>query len=272
MIIKDPGKRHIGWFDVHIPKPNPLKGAYDYLHDKGADHVILGGDILDMQFASHWNDRMFKAIGTIKQKEMIDEELDAGRRFLKSVRKAAGKKAKIWWVLGNHESWLLYVCFYHGLYSLPIKSKDVHFRTDIAAMMDTCLGDLYSRLTGAKDFNIHVLNYNEPLKIGHIIYLHGHQFGAGGGKPTRASLLKYPGQNLVFGHHHTEDRGTGFNQGDPKQVVQHYAVPGLTGLAPGYLKDKSTRWLNGFWDAQFSKDGLFDGQVIKVFDGKVIRS
>jgi hypothetical protein len=41
-------------------------------------------------------------------------------------------------------------------------------------------------------------------------------------------------------------------------------------LSPGYLTDGSTRWLNGFWTAEVLSNGLFDGRVIKVLDGKVI--
>lgn len=267
MIVRDPGKRHIGFFDVHVPKHSPLKEPLGYVHDHGCDHFIVGGDFLNLEWASHWNERVFKQIGVLKLREFLEKEIEEGKKVLREIRKAIPKRARMWYIPGNHEAWLFYACFYHNIISLPWKSEDFHFKSDVADMLAHGLSGLLSRLLDAKRVGFTVVPYNEPLKIGKIVYLHGHQFG--GQRPTQTSARRYPGVNLVFGHHHKHEVTPIYNQGDPSQCYEHVAVPCMTGLSPGYLRDKSTTWLNGFWIADH-RGGLFDGRVKKMFGGKLI--
>lgn len=268
MIIRDPGRRHGAICDAHVPKNNPLLPVMDFFHDKGCDYFVVNGDFLNLEWASHWNEAVFKEIGDAKLREMLAEEMLAGREALADLRDALGKKCRIIWIPGNHEAWLSYAVWTRRFMSFKFKSKDFDFKADVAAMLDAALSELLAEQTGCADFGVEVLPYNEPLRIGDIVYLHGHQFT--GADPTAQSARKWAGTNLVMGHHHTETRRTLFNGGDPRKVYQHTIVPAMTGLAPGYLVDKSTRWLNGFWTADFNSDGLFDGRVVKVFDGKCV--
>lgn len=268
MIIKQPGRRHIAWFDVHVPHQSNLCGPLAFAHDTGCDYFVIGGDFVNMEFASHWNEKVFAEIGKQRVRELLGKEIDAAKKVIADIRRAIGPKAKLIYLPGNHEAWLWYACFYHGVFELPWKSEDVTFKTDIAKMLDVGLGKLLYRLLEAKRFDMTILPYNEPLQIGRLVYVHGDQFG--GKNPTVTSAARWPHVNMVFGHHHTHMVTTIYNGANPRDVHQHTACPALCALSPGYLKDKSTRWLNGFWVCDIA-NGLFDGRVVKVFDGKIIK-
>jgi len=267
MKISDHGKRHIALFDTHIPKNRDLKPVLDFA-SKGVDHFILGGDIFNLEWASHWNERFFKDLGRMKLRQMLYQELDAAQPILKDIRKAVGKKCQIHYIPGNHESWLWYACFYHRLVEVPWDLSSITFKSDVSQLLNKGLGELLGRLIDSKKHNINVLDYNDPLKIGKITYLHGHQFGSQ--RPTAASVKLYPGSSLVFGHHHKHEVTPTYNQGDSRKCYEHIAVPCMTGLAPGYLKNRSTTWMNGFYVADFLKNGMFDGRVKKVLDGRTV--
>lgn len=268
MVLRESGRRHIAWFDVHVPHNTVLREPLAFAHDTGCEDFILGGDFLNLEWASHWNERLFKEIGTLAIRKMLFQELEAGEKVVADIRRAIGRRARFWYLPGNHEAWLWYACFNHRVVDTPFDPDVLRYKSDLAKLLKTGLRDLLARLLNAKKYDMTVLPYEEPLKLGRIVYFHGHQFG--GRNPTETSAKRWPSSNVVFGHHHTHLVNTIFNLGDPRQVNQHVAVPALCGLCPFYLRDPSTRWLNGFWVCDF-KDGLFDGRVVKVMDGKIIR-
>lgn len=271
MLVPKPGRKHLAIFDPHIPRHNPLDSVLGYAHDTGPDHVILGGDFGNYEWASHWNEAIFKDIGRIKLREWLFAEMDAQETVLGEIRKAVGKKARLYLIPGNHEAWIWYAAFNHQFIETPFTLESITFKTDVAKLMDKGLKELLSRLLHAKKYGLEVLEYNEPLKIGKIVYLHGHQFSSGA--LHNATGKRWPHCNLVIGHRHTHEVVSIFNQSDPNHFYEHVSVPAMCKLAPGYEKDKSTRHSNGFWVADFdTKTGLFDGRVRKVFHGRLIPS
>jgi len=201
-------------------------------------------------------------------RENLGRELEAARTLIGRIR-AASPKARFLFVPGNHEHWLYYAAMYYPRIGIPWPTnkevKKVGFKTDLAKQADSVLAFILKRVLHAQKYRMEVLNYNEHLEIGKITYIHGHQLTG-----YKNTISKYPNKNIVFGHFHTEHRETGNNGGDTSRVIQHTHVPCMTGLAPGYLKDKSTRWLNGFYIADVLPNGLFDGRVKKILGGKVM--
>jgi hypothetical protein len=268
VLIRDPGKRHIAWFDVHVPKQNDLTAPLGFAHDVGCDYFIIGGDFLNLEWASHWNEKVFAEIGRGQLRKMLFQEIEAGEKVIASIRKAVGPKTRLLYIPGNHEEWLWFACFYHRIVEVPWTPESITFKSDVAKILDSGLSSLLTRLLNAKKYGLTILPYNEPLKIGSLVYLHGHQFG--GSNPTAASAKRWPHVNLVYGHHHSHEVRTIHNGGDTGKVYQHTLCPALCGLMPGYLRDRSTRWLNGFWHCRFD-NGIFDGNVVKVLDGRIIK-
>ena len=256
--------RHLGLFDVHCPRNIPFEPVLKFIQMYRPDEVIIGGDFLNLEFASHWNEKIFKHIGLSAVRENLEKEIEAGKALIGMIRQASKTGAAIKYLPGNHEAWLYWCAIIYGWPDPKINHKKITFKSDLARMMDYGLKNILERELDTARFRVDVLPYNEPYVSGKITYAHGDQFGIGG------SLRKYPDRNLVFGHHHTHDVKTLHNSGENRRGIEHVAVPCLTPLAPGYLKCKSSRWLNGFWVADILGNGLFDGRVVKVLNGKII--
>jgi len=258
-------ERHLAVFDVHAPHHSEagVNRVCEFAKEYKPDHFIIGGDFLNLEWASHWNDKMFKKLGEWQIQQWLKQEIEAGKDILARFRKAAGKKAKFWYIPGNHEEWLWYAVIYQNILQHPFNLADINFKTDIKAMEADGLAWLLKRELELDKLGIECLPYNKELKLHKITYLHGHQVS------QNNSAKHYPGQNIVFGHHHIYKVTPLFNGGKKRNAIEHVACPALCNLSPGYLKNKSTRWLNGFWTADCQKNGLFFGQVRKILDGQL---
>lgn len=262
--IRRGAQRHIAYCDVHVPHEIPFGPILEFQKDYSPTDIIINGDFLNLEHASHWNERVFRLKGEKEMKRALHGELAAGQDLLARIRRAS-PRARIWFVPGNHESWLYWVALNYPQFGVLLateKDPDLTYRSDLARHGDRALAELLARYLQTEKMRIKVLPYNEPLELGKITYLHGHQLTIGN------SPRLYPTKNLVFGHHHTHN-----DSGDPRFVVQHVAVPCMTKLGPkhhAYRQMKAGRWLNGFWIADVLSNGLFDGRVKKVLGGKVM--
>jgi predicted phosphodiesterase len=261
-------QRHIAYHDVHVPHNIDFGPVLAWQKKFNPTHIIINGDFLNLEHASHWNEGLFKTIGYADVGKALKEELIAGQALLKRIR-AASPKAKIYFVPGNHEHWLYYCALYFPQLGILL-GEEVNrkgYKDDLARAGDEALAELLRRYLQTDALGITVLPFNEPLEIGHIMYLHGHQL-------TIASTAKmYPMKNLVFGHWHEHSTKTLNDSGDPRFVVEHTAVPCMTHLGPkahAYRQGKSSRWMNGFYVAEVDADGLFDGRIVKILGGKRI--
>lgn len=259
--------RHVAYHDVHVPHQIPFGPILEFQREYKPTHIIINGDFLNLEHASHWNEGLFQRIGFDSVGEALRKELQAGQELIADIRRAS-PNAELYFVPGNHEQWLYWCALYYpqlGIYLGKEVSK--HYKADLAREGDVALQELLTRYLQADKFKMRVLPYNEPLDIGNIRYLHGHQL-------TVANSQKlYPTKNLVFGHWHTHNTVTLNDSGDPRYVVQHVAVPCMTKLGPkshAYNQSKSKRWLNGFWLADVLPNGLFDGRVKKVLGGEIM--
>lgn len=260
-------QRHVAYYDVHVPHQINFEPVLNFQESYQPTHIILGGDFLNMEWCSHWNESLFKEMGFGKLRYQINKELEAGKKLIERIRNAS-PDAKLFFIPGNHEQHLFWAAqIYPALgISTHLDMRKINFKSDMAAAGSRALADILSEKLEAYKFDMHVLDYNEELQIGNITYLHGHQLSVSN---TRSL---YPNKNIVYGHYHTNNVITLNDNGD-SNVVQHTAVPCMTRLGPqkpGYLGSKSTRWLNGFWIADVLANGLFDGRVKKILGGKVM--
>lgn len=260
-------QRHVAYHDVHVPHAIDFHPILGFQKSYNPTHIVINGDFLNLEHASHWNEGLFKRVGYDDVGEALRCELLEGQKLLKRIRDAS-PNAKIYYVPGNHEHWLYWCALYYPELGIMLKKKvSKHYKADLAREGDIALSELLTRYLQTESMEIKVLPYNEPLEIGHITYLHGHQL-------TIANSPKlYPTENLVFGHWHEHSVKTLNDGGDPRHVVQHTAVPCMTELGPkahAYRQGKSSRWLNGFWIADVLANGLFDGRVKKVLGGNVM--
>ena len=263
-------QRHMAYCDVHVTHNVPFAPVLAFQRRFDPTHIVINGDFLNLELASHWNEAAFKHYGYDRINEGLTEEFDAGHDLLAEIR-AASPHARIQYVPGNHEHWLYWMALHHPaagvslINQAPRKKKESRFRTDLALRSHHQLKWILERKLRTAELDIEVLPYNEPLAIGRITYLHGHQFTS-----PNATPRMYPNTNLVLGHFHTHEVRTLHNNGQDGKAIQHVVVPCLTELGPGYLTNRSTRWLNGFWIADVARSGLFDGRVKKLLDGRLV--
>lgn len=267
-----PNKKHriVAYHDAHCPHEIDFSPILDFQHDYDPQFIVLNGDFLNMEYASHWSEPLFKEVGFGKLRKNILAELESGELLIDRIHKAS-PKAKILYVPGNHEKHLAWASIYYpalGIFPHMDVTK-FDFKSDVARESDNALASILFDLLHADKYGMTVLPYNEELTIGHQTFLHGHQLSISN------SPKLYPNKNIIFGHYHTETCITLNDGGDDtgENVVQHRAVPCMTKLGPfkpGYLGSKSTRWLNGFYVADVLANGLFDGRVKKILGGKVM--
>ena len=110
-----------------------------------------------------------------------------------------------------------------------------------------------------KRLGIEVLQYNEPLELNGLTYLHGHQLG-------NDSLKQFPTKNVVHGHYHRHTVKPGFNSGAPGKPIKHISVPTMGRLNPWFLRNRSSQWENGYWEAVAESASIWDGRVRRVMN------
>lgn len=260
-------RKHLALFDVHVPHNIRLDSTIEFIKDYAPTDFIIGGDFLNLEWASHWNEKEFKTIGLEKLSGMLRQELNAGRQVLEQLVEALPEDCNKYYIPGNHEDWLYWSCLTYPQLAggLSLGVEQMTFKSDLADIRKHVLADLLRHHLKTDSLGMKVLPFGKELTLGKLTYIHGHQVGT-----LSAMQKKFPARNMVCGHHHTHQVTTTHNSGDDKKANQYVMVPCMCKLSPGYLTDGSTRWLNGFWTAEVLSNGLFDGRVIKVLDGKII--
>jgi len=228
--------------DLHIPYQDnkAIELALQYGFDKGANCILINGDLMDMpnhsRFEKDWRMRT------------TAQEFEAVRQFLKSLR-IVFPKAKIVFKEGNHddrwERWL-YV-------KAPEIFDDTEFRLDVRLK----LGEL--GIDHVKDKRI--------IKIGKLSVLHGHELagGAGGVNPSRSAFLKTI-SSCIIGHYHKTS--THVETAMNGEVISVHSVGCLCGLNPLYMPINKHNLGFGFVDHDI-KTGEYHFSNLKIIKGKV---
>ena len=262
-------KKHkiIAFYDVHCPHEIRFDPVLKFQKSFDPTFTILGGDFMNCEWASHWNESLFGEIGFGKLRKLLKEEMTAGKRLIERIKDAC-PNTKLIYIPGNHEHTLFWAAQAYPDLGIEthLDMDKITFKTDLAMAGNESIAHILEDALDAKQFDMTVLPYNEPLQINNQMFLHGHQLSISN------SPKLYPNKNVIWGHYHTEHTITLNDNGDG-DVVQHRAVPCLTHLGPskpGYLGSKSTRWLNGFWVSEVEANGYFEGRIKKVLGGKLM--
>lgn len=259
-------RRHMAIFDVHAPHNIKLDGVLKFTKDYAPTDFIIGGDFLNFEWASHWSEGVFANIGLEKLKTMLHQEVAAGRKVLEQFEEVLPKDCKKYYVLGNHENFLFWAALKYPQLAggVNMHVDKMTFKSDIAAIEKKVLAEMISNLLQSDELGYKMPPYCTELVLGKLTYVHGHASNS-----LAALARQYPAANVVMGHHHTHQVLTTHSGGVTRNANQYVMVPALCGLCPGYLRNGSTRWLNGLWIADVLSNGLFDGKVIKVLDNKI---
>lgn len=229
--------------DAHIPyhSEQALTCALEYGLKRGADMVILNGDIADFFSVSFWEKdprkRNFKA------------ELKAVRDFLKLLR-ATFPAARIIYKQGNHEErWDRY---------MMVKAPELLDVDDFG----------FAKVMWLKKYGIELVAEKRPIRFGNGLHLvHGHEFSfqiAGPVNPARGFFLKAKVHCLGSHFHHSSQHSEKDLSG---HVISTWSIACLCELHPDFRPINN--WNHGFGFAEADESGAFHVDNLRIIDGKV---
>ena len=173
--------------DLHVPFQHPehTKALLRFIKKERPDGIVLLGDVLDLHsITTHRQVKNFQ--------DKLDEEIYAGCDFLSALRKAAGPKASITYIKGNHED----------RWDRAIQSQVPAFR-----MLDMSLPkylDLESMdIRWVEDASVTPIRV--PCGQGQKVrFIHGHEVKGSSRTPGGHALkvARLLGENIHCGHTH----------------------------------------------------------------------
>lgn len=259
-------QRHLAMYDPHVPQNIPLSPVYDFIKYYKPTHFILGGDFLNLEWASHWNEKQFSLLGWYTVRRWLRQELESGKDVLNKLVKVLPANCERYYIPGNHEEWLrLLGITYPQIFEIAdIKIKKLNYKTDFGKVQREHLARLLASHLDLDKFRISVLPYDQPLTIGRINYVHGHR--SGGMMPAKTTVEKNK-RTTVFGHYHTHQVYTSTSPINSRDTHIGISVPCLSRLGPGYMGVPTSRWLNGFFVANVLPSFHFSHYIIPIVDG-----
>jgi predicted phosphodiesterase len=229
--------------DIHFPHQNTeaLTLALNAGVEAGCDTVILNGDIVDFYRISRW------AINPNGMR--IEEEILCLIQFFQLLRKLF-PTAPIYYVLGNHEvRFERYIIQNAGeLLNLPELS--------------------FTKLIKADEYGVTVLS-NDPIKLGKLNVMHGHEFGESffsPVNPARGLFLRAKASTIV-GHYHQPSEHTESNINGDQTAC--YSTGCLCELNPDYRPFAYTKWMHGFAIVEVDAQGGFTVSNKKIVNGSI---
>lgn len=223
--------------DLHFPYHDneAITAALKDGQKEKVDCIFINGDMLDFyQLSFHEKD---------PRKTSIPDELEMGRNFFESLRKAF-PKSLIYYIPGNHEIRMERY--------LKVKAPELldveEFRLDV--------------LLRVREFGINFIPYGTKVYFGKLLVEHGDKMkGTGGVNPARTLFLRLK-RHAICGHfHRTSEATEKVYDGD---VVVTYSTGCLCELEPGYLEVNNHN--HGFAIVEM------DGQNFTVRNKKVVNS
>jgi predicted phosphodiesterase len=228
--------------DVHLPHHDveAVSIALNRMAEYQPDVVILNGDIVDFYQISRWE--------TEPGAEGVDQELIEFEKFIRLIKQITN--AKIYYILGNHEmrlrSYLLRKA--KELFTLPQLS--------------------YESLFKAKEYDITIVE-NEPIKLGKLNVMHGHEFGESVFSPVNPArgLFLRAKTNAIIGHHHQPSFHSESNMSG--EDIGCWSLGCLCSLRPDYRPFAFTKWRHGFAEVEVDSDGGFFVTNRQIVRGKL---
>jgi predicted phosphodiesterase len=208
-------ERIVALFDTHVPFNIPLDPVWEFVRDFKPTIVLLGGDVHDWTAVSTWVCDQSRALdgGTINQ------NYDELRKVVLSNVLTAAPKARVVYLVGNHEDWLR-----------KAAQADPNLRGFI---------ELEKNLPK----EVQIVPLNQAYHVNeHLCYLHGLYTTKYHAFQTVHAVHK----TVLYGHTHDVQRYTDISPVDADQFYTGASCGCLCNLNPSYMKNKPNRWVHGF--------------------------
>lgn len=230
--------RILSMWDVHVPDADgfALKAVLDFARDQQPDHIVLGGDFLELESCSMHG-------GNANPHALLDE-IKAGRKTLERIRNTC-PDAKLTYLEGNHETRLQRVV----ASSLPTFSGALDVPTLLDLRSLECEWVPFRKLWQPDIRGV----------TGHLAYTHGEWATLHHAKKH----LDMYGMSVRYGHTHRPQTTTrGFGDG---RVLYAIGSPCLRTLDPSWIGPHNG-WLHGFGFDEFFHDGTFTAHNVVMWD------
>lgn len=228
--------------DVHLEGTEEPSDAWKvtkkFLLCTQPNEIILGGDFMEMSCLSHW----------LAKKRMLLE----GKRYRKDVDLANREiddlmkrcpDAKITYLEGNHEDWLL-----RYLESHPEMEDMIDLQEDLFL----------------EERGIEWVKFNDVYTVGHLNYIHGwywNQYHA-------RKHLNRMGGNVMYGHvHHYQVESLRMRA--KADIYSAIACGCLCDLNPAWKRNRPNDWMHGFGFVEYREDGKFQPHHLCIVDGEI---
>jgi len=228
--------------DLHVPFYNKkaTELAIEYGLKRGADAVLLNGDIVDHYALSRWQkDPRLRSFA---------DEVQDGRAILKTIRQAF-PDARIHWKLGNHEE----------RYEAYMISQAPQF-LGVEAFE-------WGSVFGLEEQDVRLVTDKRPIALGKLNIVHGHEFGktfADPVSPARTFFLK-GGSHVLGGHFHQTSQHSKNNI--EQNVVSTWSTGALCEEHPRYHPING--WNLGFAFVETDHKGAFEVENKRIVGGRI---
>jgi len=238
--------------DLHIPLHDPkyLDVLFQAIQIVKPTGYINLGDIGEWDSVSTWQWKRKKRPPLEYQISAIEtdiSEVNATINLIDYYCDKAGVEEK-YQIQGNHDEWIDKFVV-ENPYIDGIKSFEQ-------------VVDLKMR---GYEYYPFIQNPSEMLKIGKLVYYHGHSFG--GTSHTRMHLLKM-GCNVMYGHWHDVQQYTLTHIDGPKSAWSIGCGKKMTAKENSWLRGGLVNWTHAFAIVDYFEDGSFTTHVIMVIDGR----
>ncbi len=228
--------------DLHIPyhSTDALKRALDYGRDERASTVIINGDMMDCAMISRYD--------KTRATPSLLEEVEIGREVLAMIRRRL-PQVRIIYRLGNHEERLE-----HYL---------MRYAREIAQLGVITMGSLLA----CDKMQVQVIERRqEPIMLGKLAVLHGHEIGSAASVNIAHAVLRRVMSNVLVGHWHRRQSETlRTYKGD---YIGCWVVGCLCDLEPTYAP--INQWQHGFALVDVRKSGTFFVRNHVVIGGDIL--
>ena len=224
-------------FDLHYPYYS--RATFDLIlrviKDEKPTEIIFHGDQIDNEAVSHWLENKPRLL---EGKRLKTEYLAFNRQILQPIINA-NPRAKIVWIMGNHEDW-----------TQQELDKNPRFEGLIEI----------ENILQFKDRDIEIIPLNDFYKFGKLNCIHGfyhNQYHA-------SKTVNAFNSSVIYGHLHTLQVHTKVSELDNNDFHAAYSMPCACNLKLRYNKGKPTKWVNGFAITYLKPDGGFNTYPIIV--------
>jgi predicted phosphodiesterase len=229
--------------DVHVPyhDEKALEIAIETGKEAGVDAVLLNGDFMDFYSVSRY-------VSDPTQRDLAGE-MQMGRAMLEYLR-SEFTGCQIWWKLGNHEErWASWIWQ---------KAPEVYGVEDFTIQ----------RLMRLKDYNVKLVADMEPISIGGLTVLHGHEYRFAISNPVNPARGLYMRSKVssMMGHLHQSSEHT---ESDLKgKLVTTWSVGCLCQLRPRYAP--LNKWNHGFAVVDTTGEDDYRVSNYRIHKGKLL--